>query len=190
MLCFMGIFLILIIFSTLFVYYFLMDNLYEPIIITDVDEYSAIFDIKYPEKHIDYETKLFPKTIDNLDVQKYEFIHKTYSLFGTGWQIVLDIRYDNDSFSEEVERIKSLCKNSPIYGISEHFENQAYATVWKNYNCYEYAIVDEKNSQIAYVYLQLVPPEKITIEKKYIPKDYDELYRFGDEKTHIFSIYQ
>lgn len=165
---------------------------------SDLFEHKTIVDISYydqmwdnPEKYEgDNESILFPKSVESLDVTDYLFVYNVH-LLKTEWQVALVVKYDEDNFEKELERIKTVCKNSPVYGETEYFDKPTYASIWDYGTSYEYAIVDEKNSEIAYIYFQHVYTDtyEFKIKEEYIPVKYRDMID-SDEINHKFSAYE
>lgn len=163
---------------------FSCSDVHKEIIISDIEEYDNIWSL--PERRADETSVIFPSNVNEEQCVTFICKHTTYRLLGTGWQISLEIQYDDNMFSSEIERLNSLCKSSPVCGSSEYFDKPAYATVWNWVGCYEYAIVNEEKQTISYVYLQLISKEDITIDEKYIFNGYEmEL-----ENSETYSIYE
>ena len=140
-------------------------------IITDIKAYESIWDLS--ERRIGDYSDLFPKKVENKQVIKFNCIHSTYSFIGTGWQVELEIKYDDNSFSTEENRLKNVCKDSVICGNSNYFDCPNFASVWNWNSCYEYAVVNETDNTIGYIYLQLIDKEDLKISKKYVPNQYE-----------------
>lgn len=94
------------------------------------------------------------------------------------WQVKLEAQYDEVTFNSELTRIKNTCEGSPIFGKSEHFETEAYATVAGNDACLEYALVYSEENKIVYICLQSPDAFFVTSENgyrafsdNYYPKD-------------------
>lgn len=157
-------------------------------ITTDLDAYSTMW-TDYKRYDNSRKSVLFPESIDTLDVDDYLFMYNECVLYPE-WQLKLVVKYDKENFTTEVERIKSICKNSPIFGESKYFNSLVYATVWDYSWEYEYAIIDENNFEIIYIYFQNVDTERsdFVIGKKYIPKNYYDRYSSGEE-GNVYCIY-
>ena len=175
---------IVIIAMALILSLFSCDDIYDETIITDIKEYSAIWSL--PERRVNEKSELFPFKID--EEQCVEFIckHTTYKWVGTGWQVLLKIVYDDTEFISEMNRLTNLCANSYFCGNSEYFDFPRYATAWNWQGCFEYAIVDNKNKAVCYVYLQLIDKDDLILEKKYIPRGYETQLN----NSVIYSIYE
>lgn len=146
-------------------------DVYEEIIISDIKEYEEVWSL--PERRADEKCILFPEQVSEEQCVTFACKHTTYQLVGTGWQLSLEVRYNDDLFLAEKDRLLALCTNSPICEYSEYFDASAYATVWNWNSCFEYAVIDEKEKTVCYIYLQLIEKKDLTINEKWIPKGYE-----------------
>ena len=146
-------------------------QVYDEKVITDKNEYSFIWEL--PERRADERSELFPESIEDKDVVDFSCRHSTYFPLGTGWQVELCVRYDRETFSAEVERIRNKCVDSTVCGESGFFDAPAYATVWNDKCCYEYALTDEEENTVWYVYLQLIDKDDLKINDSLIPDGYE-----------------
>lgn len=160
------------------------DNAYKETIISDIEEYDSIWALS--ERRVSETTVLFPENVTKEQCLTFDCRHITYQLLGTGWQISLKIRYGESQYFSEIDRLNNFCDNSPICGNSEYFDNDAYATVWNWNSCFEYAVVDEKEKTVCYIYLQLIEKDSLTVDNKYIPKGYE--MQLNDSKS--YSVYE
>ena len=149
-------------------------GIYEEKVINDPSKYQSIWTL--PERRVDDETSLlFPDSIEGKQVIDFYCKHTTYSLVGTGWQVELRIKYEDESFIKEVERLKNMCEVSVICGESDYFDAPAYASVWNWNDCFEYAVVNEEDKTVGYVYLQLINKDDLEIDSDLVPDKYDEI---------------
>ena len=158
-------------------------DVYAETVITDIGEYDTIWSL--PERRVSEGSLLFPESTDGLEIISFECRHTTYQLVGTGWQVELHVQLDGKSFGLEVERLKELCKNSEVFGENDYFTAPAYAAVWNFNGCYEYAVINEGDNSISYIYLQLTDKDDLTINESFIPEGY-EMEQDGES----FSVYE
>ncbi len=151
--------------------------------ITAIGDYDAIWTLS--ERRASESSFLFPTAIIPTDVQLFKCEHINTMPIGTEWEVILKLQYNTETFKAEADKIQSLCKGSPIHGESDHFDTVSYASVWNWNSCFEYAILNEEENTITYVYLQLKDKDDISIDSKYLPKDYK--LEMG---TSEFSIYK
>lgn len=158
-------------------------DVYEETVISDIALYDTIWSLS--EKRITESSVLFPTVVNDEQVIKFNCKHTTYQLLGTGWQVELVIQYDATTFSIEHKRLSESCKNSIVCGRTKYFDNLTYATVWNWNSCFEYAVVNEDDSTIGYIYLQLIDKNDLAIDNYYIPKQYEMIIHESQE----YSVY-
>lgn len=160
------------------------DGIYDETVITNIESYDTIWGL--PERRIVAESILFPKSVDEQNVLNFKCKHTTYQLLGTGWQIELSLKYDVDEFQIEKARINSVCSDSVVCGNSEYFSHPTYATVWNWNACFEYAVINEEEQTIGYIYLQLINEDDLEISSVYKP----DKYEMEIEGKVAFSVYE
>lgn len=107
---------------------------------------------------------IFPVSVS--DTQNARYIYKcgTDSLGNNEYCIVLDVLYDSDAFKNETARLQAITCDVKI-SDDQVITNQvkynearyrlpAYVAIYASNYSFEYALVDEQNSRIQYVYLQ------------------------------------
>lgn len=152
-------------------------------VITNIENYGMIWQL--PEYRIVGPSVLFPKTIEDKKVLNFQCIHTTYSLVGTGWQIELNIKYSNDEMILELDRLENITKNLSNLQEPDLFRLPVYVTVWNWNGCFEYAVVNESEQSIRYIYLQLIDKNDLKIDESCIPNNYDI-----SMKTNSYSLYE
>lgn len=161
-------------------------NVYDETIISDIKLYDTIWTL--PERRVSETSSLFPSIIEEETVINFRCKHTTYKWVGTGWQVELTVKYSDDLFYAEVKRLNELCCNSIICGESKYFDMPAYASVWNHISCFEYAVVNEDDKTIGYLYLQLIDKDDLEISSHYIPQPYEMDYTNSQGYT-IYSCY-
>lgn len=144
---------------------------YNETVISDIKLYDTIWTLS--ERRVSETSILFPSIVEEDEVVNFNCKHTTYQLVGTGWQVELTVKYSDDSFYDEVKRMSKLCENSIVCGESECFDDPAYASVWNYIGCFEYAVLNEKDKTIGYIYLQLINKDNLEISSCYIPHKYE-----------------
>lgn len=181
----LGLFLLLIVTASVSNY---IDAHMEKKTLTDISAYNTMW-TDYERYNGEDKSILFPESIDKQDVDDYLFVYNKHILFPE-WQVEVVIKYDEKEFVDEVERIKAVCRCSPIFSKTDYFGNRAYASVWNYEDCFEYAIVDKENMKIAYIYLESTgyDDKKLKIDEKYVPKDFYDRVE-SEEYTESFYAY-
>lgn len=138
---------------------------------SDVDDYKEIWSLTGFNHGYDGVSLFFPESLENLDVKKFHCRYDEQLPLGEGVQILLEIQYSDEAlFDAEIEKISSMateCKES--FG---QLELSAYATRLGADLSSEYALIDEEQQIIYYVYLQNVPKEEIEFDHELIPVGY------------------
>lgn len=136
-----------------------------------VDDYSRIWTRTGFSYVVGEPTPLFPSSLEGLEVTDFHCRYDQQLPLGEGTQLLLQVHYsDSEVFLEELDRISSL-----TYDCTDLFEGtgfSAYAIRLGVESTSEYALVEEENQTINYVYLQWLPLEEIELDEKYIPKGY------------------
>lgn len=166
--------------------------------INGIENYNKSYYVSEYKGDLDSNLSIFP---DN----NFNMLNATFSsllnknLFDTDGYIILDANYDKEKFYTEIDRLKSIsitifenCYiNSKNYTNYIRYDNNSYEypafiTIDGFHNTYEYALIDESNFKITYIYLSY-PNKNNVIYKKYLKKD-----KSGYLETNtlnLFSIY-
>ena len=163
-------------------------DVYSERILSDAEQYEDMWELSERRVYHEYPqvSLLFPQSINEEQCIDFLCKHTTYQIVGTGWQVLLNIKYNDDEFANEVKRLSDLCVDSPVCGLTEYFDLPAYASVWNWACCYEYAVVNEEEKTISYVYLQLINKDYLCLEDVYVPNEYDQQME-GSEFT-VYSV--
>ncbi len=143
----------------------------------DIAEYGE-FDGHYEYEEGDRWTGLFlfPETLSE-NATEVEYCYYSHPMFlDSGYEIYLDATYPKMEFDAEVQRLKEISctvtlnqKGESVTNRVQYVEGQcpypAYVTICDYGGVYEYALVDEENCRIIYVYMQYVM-------NAYTPKKY------------------
>lgn len=160
---------------------------------TNIDEYSSNLEKLIESKDVRSGLKIFPAEINKEKVKDFKY-YSTDGLFIGDYLYYLVVDYDKDEFDAEVERIKNV--NQPFRDIVKNiffaktgFKYPAYITIWDGNGTYEYAVVDEENTTIAYVLNQLYDWKDTGIAEDYLPKDYSVPSTSKDTGKDGYSMY-
>lgn len=160
---------------------------------TNIDEYNSNLTKLIESKDVRSGLKIFPSEINKDKVEEFKY-YSADDLFVGSYLYYLVVDYDKDEFNTEVERIKSV--NQPFRDIVKNiffaktgFKYPAYITIWDGNGTYEYAIVDEENTKIAYVFNQLFDWKDTDVAEDYLPKDYSVPSTSKDTGKDGYSMY-
>lgn len=146
---------------------------------TDTNDYSKIWELAGFNHGYEDISLFFPEKLENLNVKDFYCRYDEQLPLGEGTQVFLKIHYnDISSFNSEKDRIISLSSN-----CNEYFEQsnyKAYATRLGDDGSSEYALIDETQQIIYYIFLQDLPKEQIEFDHRLLPTGYTE---YGDIKN-------
>ena len=159
---------------------------------TNAEQY--LDDIEKCRSNSDFHSQLyiFPEAL-NGETEKY-FYMETSSLFTGDYFFYLVLKYNEDVYKSEIERLKNVHAYFPKFDKTKeiiHFENNSlFLTIMKD-NRYEYSIYDNSTNTIAYISNQLYTWEeaKVLPEHKLpdlkIPGEFDD----GNNSYNIYYNY-
>ena len=160
---------------------------------TNIEEYSSNLTKLIESQDVRSGLKIFPTEVNKDKVKEFKY-YSADDLFVGSYLYYLVVDYDKDEFNAEVERIKSV--NQPFRDIVKNiffaktgFKYPAYITIWDGNGTYEYALVDEENTTIAYVLNQLFDWKDTDIAEEYLPKDYSVPSTSKDTGKDGYSMY-
>ena len=168
------------------------DNL-ERTVYTDINDYNDIWtlsDRRIPGyKHDAYGISvLFPQSVSELEVLDFYCRHDNH-LIGASYQIWLSVKYDEEAYADEIARLRELTKG---FNASSYFDRPAYVMLLGFEFISEYALADDENMIIDYLYIQSLELKNIDISTDLLPKGYSDLGTItynGYEKDEDYNIY-
>ncbi len=119
---------------------------------------------------------LFPDSVDESVVDQY-FYDFQDTMFDPTVQIYLKCTYTQEAFDAECQRMagESITSDGVTHTVQYNQEDYllpAYEAIHGSNFCYEYALVDEDNCSIQYLFLQFVTKEDMVFDTKLLPDDY------------------
>lgn len=140
---------------------------------SDVDDYEKIWSLSGFCPGYEDVSPFFPESIDELDVKEFVCRYDQQLPLGEGVQLFLKIQYaDKAMFDTELEKISAMS-----FDCSQCFEESAlsaYATRLGEHFASEYALIDEKQQVIYYIYIQNLPKTEIEFDHRFLPKGYKD----------------
>lgn len=146
----------------------------------DISDYSTIWKLAGFRHGYEAQSTFFPDTIDNMSVDEFYCRYDENLLLGESIEIYLKIHFLNeDLFEQEVSRI-----SNHAFVCSDKFQNSkcaAYATRLGDFeefensieDSFEYALLDDEQNTIYFIYLQNVTAEEVEFNHEFLPDDYD-----------------
>lgn len=108
---------------------------------------------------------------------------------GESVQILLSVKYDDEAFAKETERISQLSSSKPVLYDTEHFKYPAYVSTVGYLNVCEYVLVDEENLTLHNVVLQSVKPEDVAFDASYLPSGYRDYGAVDGLEYTVYSYF-
>lgn len=138
---------------------------------SSIDNYTEIWELTGFNHGYDNVSPFFPESIDNLDVKDFFCRYDQQLPLGEGIQVFLKIQYtDENLFDMELENISSMSFNCNDYFKESGFS--VYATHLGRDFSSQYALIDEGQRLIYYIYLQNIPENEIEFPHQFLPTGY------------------
>ena len=140
----------------------------------------------------------FPRSLDNVKaINDYYYID--YQLNG-GCIVVLDVTYDETSFDNEIARLDNQIVRNHNSAEGYFYKKLKYVDDGVLFNCpvyvatyryyeYEYVCVDYESMRCIYVYMKYLSYDKIPLDQKYVPNNYQNDYSNKDSSEYEYTIY-
>ncbi|MBR1392078.1 MAG: hypothetical protein IJ567_11690 [Lachnospiraceae bacterium] len=160
-----------------------------------IEDYDKEYVVENYHSDLDSNLSVFPDELSTVNEVASFHASLSTNLFDTDGEIILDCVYENDQFHDEIERLANLSMtiknrdeqytNSVLYD-TEGYHYPAYITIDGFGNTYEYALIDQDNHEIIYIYLAY-PNVRDFPYRDYLKKD---LSLYEEENTlDAYSMY-
>lgn len=139
-------------------------------------DYGEIWELTGFRHGYEDKSPLFPDKIDDLNVTSFQCRYDEQLPLGEGVQILLTVNYNDDSFQTELTRIADTALEN-----TENFTDSgltAYVVRLGEDDCWEYALIDEDEKTVHYIFLYSLPAKEIELEKNFLPDNYVD---YGNE---------
>lgn len=138
---------------------------------SDVSDYTDIWTLTGFRHGYDGASTFFPEKLENFEVVDFYCRHDEQLPLGEGTQVFLHTKYnDNNIFKKELDRVASMS-----FSCDEYFDNatyKAYATRLGEEYSSEYALINEQDQIIYYIYIQDLPKGEIEFDHSLLPIGY------------------
>ena len=161
----------------------------------DIDNYSNYLISLRDNTDAHSYLSIFPDEIVNNNVEEFRYLSED-GLFDGDYLFYLVVNYDKESFYNEKDRISNITINyknleKKILYSEEGFNYPVYISIFDNNGSFEYALADEENYKIIYIFNQFFMWDKIEINKNYEPIDYKvpikDIKREGYNMYYFFN---
>ena len=137
------------------------------------------------------ELLLFPENGEiNGEITDY-YYHCEGERIYQNYQIYLEVQYDANAYEEEKDRLNSIYNDKTMrnskYTEDEFILPAVYTMLYAD--AYEYALLDDENRSVMYIYLQGINRNEIMFDKDYLPKSYGRSGNSYETERKPYSIY-
>lgn len=160
----------------------------------DVADYDKIGLIEDYSKKMDSKLLIFPDSVHAARISAYRMSLNPGILDIKGY-VILDCTYDKEYFDLEMQRIKNIVNTvetrggshtNPVIYIPAEYYYPAYAAIDGYDDKYEYALINEDNREVVYVYVSNLELGNFYFGK-YLKTDRTV---YQEKKKDGFSIYE
>lgn len=139
---------------------------------SNVDNYAEIWDLTgFHHGYEDGFSRFFPETLEGFAVKDFYCRYDQQLPLGEGVQVFLKIQFsDEDMFQAELDRMKALSSRCDEYFEESNLD--AYATRLGEDFLSEYALVDNEQLVVHYIFLQNLPKNEIEFDHQFLPIGY------------------
>ncbi|MBQ4529800.1 MAG: zf-HC2 domain-containing protein [Lachnospiraceae bacterium] len=142
---------------------------------------------------------IFPEQIDMAKEAKYYYYCSNDNSSISQYLIYTEVTYSEEDYMKEKERLantKCQVKLSPAEGSvtnsvlysEELFAYPAYIAVYSSNLSYEYALIDEQEERIIYVYMQMKDGNEV-LPKEFLPLEYQGKDMYEENSWDNVNIY-
>ena len=161
-------------------------------IYNDISKYSEYLISLRNSDDVHSDLLIFPEELNNYHVDEFKYFSRN-GLFDGNYFFYLQINLDDD-FTNEVDRIKNISVNyngiikKPIYE-KEYFGLPCYITIFDGFDTYEYALINEKERTITYIFNQLFSFYELGLSDFLNPYGYVVSIDKRDKKSLGYNMY-
>lgn len=131
------------------------------------------------------------KSAQNID---FYYNDDSSPIFDDSCQVYLKCSYNESDYQSEIQRLKSIKEQyqemeQKTWVDNENFKFPAVVAIYNNNHCYEYALLNENNFSIIYVFLQFIYKEDVVFDNDFLPNKYfnpDEVIDTSKEGQSIY----
>ena len=136
----------------------------------EISDYQKIWELSGFRHGYEDKSPLFPIEIADLNVKTFYCRYDEQLPVGEGVQILLEIGYDDLTYKSDLNRISEISvENKENFTDNEFLVY--YIQLGKN-GCWEYALINEEEQTVNYIFLYNLPKKEIEFEKTFLPNNY------------------
>lgn len=136
----------------------------------DPQQYVDVWELSGVRDSQEEKNTIFPKNLNDLNTVTFFCRYDQQYPLGEGVQILLEIKYFSDElFQKEFDKLSQQC-----FCVEDYFidADKVFAVRFGEDDAIEYAMINEAEQLIAYVYIQSLPKDQIELDSKFIPTGY------------------
>ena len=134
--------------------------------------------------------EIFPKNIDKNNTDNYYFNWELDFVGSASVEYFCSVKYNKDDYHAEIQRLenfKATNTDESLHYDESTFCFPAYVAVLGYYDTNAYALVDENEHTIHYIYISLVRKNQLKLDNAYLPDGYTDLGNVNGQSYSICS---
>lgn len=152
---------------------FIFNHSSEIIIYNSIEDYGKFEEFKGYSNLLIFPEKIPEKTLSS----SYYFKKDSSNIFDDDYQIYLMCQYDQEEYDQEANRlaaIKQVCGKEVhyVWKDEKNYFLPAIVSIYNNNHCYEYALLDDINKKIYYIFLQFIYRDDVIFDNRFLPYNY------------------
>ena len=157
---------------------------------TDINDYGDFRGFR-GYSNLDVFPSKIPDSAKNVDFYYHD---DSTPLFTDSCQVYLKCTYNEMDYQNEVQRLKVVTEQykeeiHTAWADNENFKLPSIVAVYAYNHCYEYALLNEAEDSIIYVFLQFIYERDVVFDKDFLPYTYfepDEEIKKAEEMKSIY----
>lgn len=133
---------------------------------------------------------IFPENIDKNNTDNYYFNWELGIVGSASVEYFCSVKYDENDYNAEIQRLvdfKYADTQKNLHYDTNTFCFPAYVAVMGYNDTNTYVLVDEKEHTIHYIYISLVPQDRLKLDSTYLPYGYTD---YGEVSGQSYSIFR
>ncbi len=166
---------------------------------TDIREYQNWTHAETEKGDVDSGLFIFPENVSAAVETDYAYTYQ-HGVLEDGYYMFLKASYEESEYAKEVQRLSAISLDikmsdgnsvqKEIMYSEELFSYPAYVAIYNAHNSFEYALLDEENNAIVYIYHHLLSDEEANgIPEEYRPLEFKDKSMSGTSSWENFHLY-
>lgn len=124
----------------------------------DIDKYKEYLSELKNNSDVHSKLFIFPDEINKDNVEEFQYLKKD-GLFDGSYLFYIIVKYDEKEYNKEIDRLKKIKRIFNGFDkfilYTEELKYHTYITICDGMDTFEYALLDDNNKKIIYVFRQL-----------------------------------